>query len=128
MAAAWKLPPETWVAEIQLQHLYPLGPRPVRYRPPSRYPASERDFSFIFADAVTWAEVDAAIRQAPAIPALTGIAPAEIFRGEHAGAGRYSLLIRARFQRDDRTLRDEEVQAGADELVRRLVALGGQQR
>ncbi|HEY7839355.1 MAG TPA: phenylalanine--tRNA ligase subunit beta [Terriglobales bacterium] len=127
-AAAWKLPPETWVAEIQLQRLYPLGTRTIRYRPPSRFPASERDFSFIFADTVTWADVQAAIGQAPAIPALTKIAPAEIFRGEHVGAGRYSLLVRARFQLDGRTLRDEEVQAGADEIVRRLHALGGQQR
>jgi phenylalanyl-tRNA synthetase beta chain len=127
-AAAWKLPPETWVAEIQLQPLFALGPRPVRYHPPSRYPASDRDFSFIFDDAVTWDQVRNAARQAPAVPALSSLVPAEIYRGASLGAGRYSLLVRASFQLDDRTLRDDEVQAAADEIVRRLQALGGTQR
>lgn len=128
LAAEWKLPPETWLAEIQLESLYALGPRPARYQPPPRYPASERDFSFIFADAVSWAAISASLA-APPIPNLVQVAPAEApFRGGAIPARHYSLLVRARFQNLQRTLRDDEVQAAADELASRLRGLGGQQR
>ncbi|HWG38522.1 MAG TPA: phenylalanine--tRNA ligase subunit beta [Terriglobales bacterium] len=126
-AREWKLPSDAWIAEIALEPLYAAGPRAIAYRPPPRYPASERDFSFLFDDAVSWAQVSGALA-APPIPLLAAISPAEVFRGPGLGRGRYSLLIRARFQSLERTLRDEEVQAGADEIIRRLRALGGTQR
>jgi phenylalanyl-tRNA synthetase beta chain len=116
-----------WLAEIALQRLYAAGARPVRYQPPPKYPASERDFSFLFSDKVSWAQVERALT-APAIANLVSIAPAEVFRGKAVGDGQYSLLVRARFQNRERTLRDEEVQAGAEEIMRRLQALGGRQR
>src|SRR6185437_6993535 len=40
----------TWLAEIALDRLYAAGPRRVRYSPPPRFPAAERDFSFLFSD------------------------------------------------------------------------------
>ncbi|HUX66667.1 MAG TPA: phenylalanine--tRNA ligase subunit beta [Terriglobales bacterium] len=128
LAAEWKLPPETWLAELDLQRLYALGRRRVRYAPPSRYPASERDFSFVFADEVSWAQVERALGAAPAIAHLAAASPAEVFRGAASGEGHYSLLVRTRFQSEERTLRDEEVQAAAAEVAARLRALGGQQR
>jgi phenylalanyl-tRNA synthetase beta chain len=127
IAAEWKLPAHVWLAEIDLEPLYALGPRAAAYREPSRFPASERDFSFLFADGVTWAALAAALRT-PAIAHLAALEPLDVYRGRGVVAGHYSLLLRARFQSDERTLRDEEVQAGADEIVRRLIALGGAQR
>ncbi len=127
IAEAWKLPAFVWLAELDLEALYALGARPSAYREPSRFPASERDFSFLFADGLTWAATAAALR-IPPIAHLAAITPAEIYRGRGVAAGHYSLLLRARFQADERTLRDEEVQAGADEIVRRLLQLGGVQR
>jgi phenylalanyl-tRNA synthetase beta chain len=120
-------PDGLWVAEMALDRLYAAGARPIRYVPPPRFPASERDFSFLFADTVTWAQVEQALAK-PAIAHLTSIAPAEVFRGQAVGEGHYSLLVRARFQSRERTLRDEEVQAGAEEIIRRLQRLGGKQR
>ncbi len=127
VAAAWKLPPEAWLAEVDLAALYALGPRPRHYREPSRFPASERDFSFLFADGVRWEQIAAALA-VPAIAALAAVSPLEVYRGRGVAAGHYSLLLRARFQSDERTLREEEVQAGADEIAGRLRQLGGTQR
>ncbi|MGH9480959.1 MAG: phenylalanine--tRNA ligase subunit beta [Terriglobales bacterium] len=127
LAAEWKLPTETWLAEVQLARLYALGPRPVSYQPPSRFPASDRDYSFIFADAVSWEAVRTAL-ESPPIAHLHSALPAEIYRGPNLGENHYSLLLRARYQSDARTLRDEEVTASGDELTRRLRALGGVQR
>jgi phenylalanyl-tRNA synthetase beta chain len=126
-AAEWKLPDSIWLAEIDLEALYALGPRALAYREPSRFPASERDFSFLFADGVTWAAIAATLSHPP-IASLAACAPAEVYRGRGVADGHYSLLLRARFQSDERTLREEEVQAGADEIARRLTNLGGAQR
>ncbi|MGH9518732.1 MAG: phenylalanine--tRNA ligase subunit beta [Terriglobales bacterium] len=125
-AAAWKLPPQVWLAELDLAALYARGSRPIHYVAPPRFPASERDFSFWLADTILWEQVAATLAQS-AIPFLADAHPAEIFR-DPKRAGQYSLLLRARFQSAERTLRDEEVQAGADAITARLRTLGGEQR
>ncbi|MGH9476299.1 MAG: phenylalanine--tRNA ligase subunit beta [Terriglobales bacterium] len=123
----WKLPPHTWLAEIALERCFAAGPRPVAYQPPPRFPASERDFSFLFDDSVTWAQARRELSD-PAIPNLVALEPAEVFRNARLGEGRYSLLVRARFQSAGRTLREEEVQAASEEIIARLKGLGGTQR
>ncbi|MGH9415516.1 MAG: phenylalanine--tRNA ligase subunit beta [Terriglobales bacterium] len=127
LAARWKLPEETWIAELDLAALYALGPRPVRYQPPPRFPASERDFSFVFPDHVPWAAIAKAAAEPP-IPWLDSLWPVEIFRGQNIPGGRYSLLLRARFQNPDRTLAAADIEPSARALVARLRALGGEQR
>lgn len=125
--AEWKLKPEIWLAELLLDRLEKMGGRPVQYRPPSRFPSSERDFSFQFADAVKWEEIRTTLLGLH-LEALTELAPLEVFRGGPIPAGQYNLLLRARFQRSDRTLREDEVQAGATAIMAALQGLGGQQR
>lgn len=127
IAAEWKLKPEIWLAEILLERLERIGARPVQYRPPSRFPWSERDFSFQFADSVKWEQIQAALLGLH-LESLTGLIPLEVFRGGPIPAGHYNLLLRARFQRSDRTLREEEVQAAATAIMAALQGLGGQQR
>ncbi len=126
-AAEWKLKAEAYLAEIELEPLLARGSRAARYAPPPKYPASERDFSFLFGDELSWAQV----RQAVAglnLPALVELTPIEVFRGGAVPAGRYSLLLRARFQLAERTLREEEVGEQAERIVGALTALGGTQR
>ena len=43
-------------------------------------------------------------------------------------AGKHSLLLRVKFQSDERTLRDEEVTQWTARIVKALEALGGTQR
>jgi len=125
--AEWKLKPEIWLAELLLDRLEKMGGRPVQYRPPSRFPSSERDFSFQFADAVKWEEIRTTLLGLH-LEALSELAPLEVFRGGPIAPGQYNLLLRARFQRSDRTLREDEVQAGATAIMAALQGLGGQQR
>lgn len=96
----------------------------------SRYQAVERDFSFVFADAVTWGAIDAALRGL-AIAELRSIAPVEIFRdakGKAVAAGSYSLLVRVVFQSNERTLTDDELTRWSEAILAALTALGGTQR
>ncbi|MGH9534835.1 MAG: phenylalanine--tRNA ligase subunit beta [Terriglobales bacterium] len=126
-AGAWKLKADVYLAEIELEPLLACGPRQQRFTPPPRYPASERDFSFLFPNAVSWAQVEAAIA-ALQLEALASVTPLEVFHGGQLPEERYSLLLRARFQLAERTLREEEVTEQAARIVAALARLGGRQR
>lgn len=122
-----KLRGEVFLAEIDLEVLYEHGLREIRYRPLPRYPAVERDFSFIFDNGVTFEAISRAVGS-PGIQELRSFVPAEIFRGGSVPAGKYSLLLRATFQSTERTLREEEVARWSAQVIGALEDLGGVQR
>jgi len=79
----------------------------------------ERDFSFVFPDAVTWVQIEAGIRGL-GIAALQRLAPVEVFRdpkGKAVAAGSYSLLLRVVFQSNERTLTDEDLTNWSEKIV-----------
>jgi phenylalanyl-tRNA synthetase beta chain len=123
-AAARKLRQDVYVAEIYLDRLYQHALRQVHYQALPRYPAVERDFSFIFEDRVTYEQIRGAV-EALRIGEVKRFVPVEIFRGGAVPAGRYSLLLRATFQSDERTLRDDEVALWSNQIIQALQRLGG---
>jgi phenylalanyl-tRNA synthetase beta chain len=123
-AAARKLKQDVFVADLALERLLTIPLRAPRYQRLSRFPAVERDFSFLFPDAVTWEHVRSAIH-ALAISDLRSIAPAEIFRGGSVPAGSYSLLLRSTFQSNERTLTADEVESWSQQIIKSLESLGG---
>ena len=123
-AAARKLRQDVYLAEIMLDRLYRHALREPRYRRISKFPAVERDFSFVFADAVTWERIKLAVDELR-IAELIDLQPAEIYRNEKVGSGKYSLLLRARLQSQERTLRDDEVALWSAQIIGYLEALGG---
>jgi phenylalanyl-tRNA synthetase beta chain len=124
---ARKLRQEVFVTELDLEALYKLGLREPRYSPLPKYPAVERDFSFIFAGTVSFEAMQQAVAAAE-VKELLDFKPAEIFRGGAIAPGSYSILLRARFQSAERTLREEEVAQWSAKIVAALQKLGGTQR
>ncbi|HUK46454.1 MAG TPA: phenylalanine--tRNA ligase subunit beta [Terriglobales bacterium] len=122
-----KLRQEVFVAEIFADRLYARPLREIRYQPLPKFPAVERDFSFIFSDEVTFAKIEAAIRGI-GLENLRSFDPVEIFRGGAVAAGSYSILLRAKFQSFEQTLREEEVNEWSAQIVKALTELGGAQR
>jgi phenylalanyl-tRNA synthetase beta chain len=122
-----KLRQDVFLAEIDLERLHALGPRMVKFTPLGKYPAVERDFSFVFADEV---EFEAMRRTAMGLglSALREFKPVEIFRGGSIGAGKYSILLRVKLQSDEGTLRDERIARWSSQIVAALQGLGGVQR
>ena len=98
-----------------------------RYHRLSRYPAVERDFSFLFAGAVTFDRITAAVNGLR-IADLRSVVPAEIYSGKNVETGKYSMLLRVTFQSNDRTLRDDEVAQWSTRIIDALKSLGGIQR
>ena len=127
IAAHRKLRQDVYVAEINAEELYKLPLRAIRYRPLPKYPAVERDFSFIFPDKITFSQIEAAVTSL-AIADLRSFAPVEIFRGGSVPPESYSVLLRATFQSHERTLREDEVNDWSAAMVGALRQLGGTQR
>jgi phenylalanyl-tRNA synthetase beta chain len=127
VAAARKLRQDVFLAEIDLETLYKIGLRSVRFTPLGKYPIVERDFSFIFTDDVPFIEMKKAVWNLDIVEILD-LFPVEIFRGGSIGAGKYSVLLRVKFQSKDRTLREDEIAQWAGKITAALTQLGGLQR
>jgi phenylalanyl-tRNA synthetase beta chain len=127
IAAARKLRQPVFIAELYLDQLYAQGLRKVHYQPLPRYPAVERDFSFMFDDTVTFDKIEHSITGL-CLAELRRFVPVEIFRGGNVPAGKYSLLLRARLQSTERTLREDEVAQWSAKIIGTLEDLGGKQR
>jgi phenylalanyl-tRNA synthetase beta chain len=124
VAAARKLRQDVFLAELYLDRLYEHELREPRYRALPRYPAVERDFSFVFADGATFEQIEQAVRGLR-LSELRSFAPVEIFRGGNVPAGKYSILLRATFQSGERTLREDEVAQWSGAAIKALEGLGG---
>ncbi len=86
VAAARKLRQDVFIAEVLLDRLYKRGLREPKYERISKFPAVERDFSFVFDDEVTFERIRSAI-EALGIAEMQLFTPREIFRGDKVGAG-----------------------------------------
>jgi phenylalanyl-tRNA synthetase beta chain len=124
VASARKLRQDVFVAEIYLNRLYEHELRVLRYQALPRYPAVERDFSFVFGDAVKFEQMEQTLK-ALHITELRSFEPAEVFRGGNMPAAKYSILLRAVFQSSERTLREDEVAEWSSAVIKALEALGG---
>jgi phenylalanyl-tRNA synthetase beta chain len=124
VSSARKLRQDVLIAELYLDRLYAHGLRLVCYEPLPRYPAVERDFSFVFDDGVAYEKIHRTVIEL-GLAELRCFVPVEIFRGGNVPAGKHSLLLRARFQSAERTLREDEVAQWSARLVKALEKLGG---
>jgi phenylalanyl-tRNA synthetase beta chain len=122
-----KLRQDVFLAEIDLEQLHERGLRKVTFAPLAKYPAVERDFSFVFADEVGFEAMRRAV-MGLRLGALREFKPVEIFRGGSIAPGKYSILLRARLQSEEGTLRDEQIAQWSGQIVAALQGLGGVQR
>ena len=122
-ASQRKLRQPAFLAQLDLAKLYELPLRKVTAHDLSRFQAVERDFSFVFPDAVQWHTIASAIH-ALSIDELQSLKPVEVWRSPKF-PGVYSLLLRTVFQSHDRTLRDDELTTWSSALITALTRLGG---
>jgi phenylalanyl-tRNA synthetase beta chain len=127
VAAERKLRQDVYVAEINAEEVYKQALRTIRYEALPKYPGVERDFSLVFADKLTFHEIENAVQELE-VAELRSFTPVEIFRGGSVPAGSYSILLRAKFQSHERTLREDEVNDWSARIINTLQQLGGTQR
>jgi phenylalanyl-tRNA synthetase beta chain len=117
VAREYKLRQAVWVAEIDVERLLDFSLRSRQFRPFSKFPAVERDFSLVVPAEVPYARLSAAV---------TGLAIEEIrgFRPVDSFPERHSLLLRVTFQSPSRTLTSAEVEGLGERLLAALAPLG----
>ncbi|ADW70588.1 phenylalanine--tRNA ligase subunit beta [Granulicella tundricola] len=119
-----KMRQPVYVATVDLAALLAMPLKHTTAKELSRFQAVERDFSFVFANSVTWGDVEGAIRSLK-IAELQSLRPIEVFRDEKKWPGVYSTLMRTVFQSLDRTLTDEDVTGWWSAIISALQGLGG---
>ena len=79
-----------------------------RYHTIPRFPAVERDFSLLLSDGTHFSDVVKTISSLK-VPEIASIEAADLFRGKHVPAGKYSLLVRIMLQPHSATLTDGQI-------------------
>jgi phenylalanyl-tRNA synthetase beta chain len=90
-----------------------------RYRPIPTTQASERDLALLVPDAVSAADVLAAAKQAGG-QLLEQVKVIDEYRGKGLPAGTRSVAFRLTWRSPERTLRDEEIEAGVTKVRKAL--------
>lgn len=126
-----KLRQEVFLAELVLEPLYRAyygAKNARRYEPLPRFPAVDRDFSLLLTEGTHFSDVRRVI-EALAIGEVSSITAADYFRGKNVPAGKYSLLVRVKFQSHAATLTDAQISEYSAKIIAALrTQLGAQLR
>jgi phenylalanyl-tRNA synthetase beta chain len=107
----FKLRQDAYIAELELEPLcagYKAARAALRYKPLSRFPAVERDFSLVLADGTNFAGIEEAIH-AIGIAEVSLIDAVDLFRGKNVPEGKFALLVRVKFESRQATLTESQV-------------------
>jgi phenylalanyl-tRNA synthetase beta chain len=110
------LPARSAALEIDLDVLMAHAPEVVGGPDLSTYPVAKEDVALVVDDAVTAAEVEAALREG-AGELLESARLFDVYTGPQVGDGRKSLAFALRFRAPDRTLTEAEAGAARDAAV-----------
>jgi phenylalanyl-tRNA synthetase beta chain len=118
----FKLRQEAYIAELELEPLcagYNSARAALRYKPLSRFPAVERDFSLVLADGTTFSAIEEAIR-ALGIAEVSSIEAVDLFRGKNMPEGKFALLVRVRFESRQGTLTEAQLTDFSSRILKAL--------
>jgi len=119
----YKLRQKAWLAEVDLERLLSLSLRSREFRPYSKLPAVERDFSLVVPDEIPYSCLEAALRGL-GLDEIQEFRPLDLFRGGSIPANHYSLLLRLTFQSQTRTLTSEDLAEMSRQVLAALEPLG----
>jgi len=122
VAAGYKFRQPVYVAEVDLSALFESAEAPVRYTPLARFPSVMRDVSLLADRRVTFAEMRDTIL-ALNLKNCRSVSLVYVYEGERVPEGQRSVTLRIEYRADDRTLRDEEVDALHQQIVSTLEGL-----
>ncbi len=119
---------ECYVGELNLENILATMNDDVKYHHLPKYPAVTRDFSILLDKITPVAEIEAVIRKA-AGKLLDKLELSDVYEGHQIPEGKKSVMYKAAFRADDRSLTGEEADNLHDKIVKKLEnALGAQLR
>jgi phenylalanyl-tRNA synthetase beta chain len=132
LARGYKLRQAVWLAEVELDVLLSAALRQKSFKPISKFPPVERDFSLVVPESTAYGRLEETIRGL-AIEEIQSMTPVdrrpsgELPEGT-IPPGHASLLLRITFQSPTHTLASDEVESQSRRIVEALEPLGVQIR
>ena len=126
VAAGYKFRQPVYAAELNYTALLGAPVEPVRYRPLARFPSVVRDVTLVADRRTAFAEMRR-VATAAGGEHLRGVSLVYVYEGERVPEGKRSVTLRLEYRADERTLRDEEVEAQHAGIVRALESRFGAQ-
>ncbi len=120
IAMSYKLRQPVYVAELDLSALLDSEQRPTQYVPLPRYPSVVRDVTLLVSRDVSFAELVEAI-DAEHIVDYAGALLVGVYEGSNIPEDKRAVTLRVEYRSDERTLRDEEVEARHRGLIDSLL-------
>jgi phenylalanyl-tRNA synthetase beta chain len=121
-AERFKLRQDACVVELELDPFcagYRAARAALRYKPLSRFPAVERDFSLLLSEGTAFAGVVEAI-QTLGIAEVSDVEAVDLFRGKNVPEGKFSLLVRVTFESSHATLTESQLSDFSSRIVTAL--------
>jgi phenylalanyl-tRNA synthetase beta chain len=115
----YELPDRVVALEIDLAKLFEVSGNPFQYRPLPKFPGIERDIAIVVRQGMPADGIMEAIRKEGG-NILRSVALFDLYRGEQVPEGHQSMAFTLEFQAADRTLTDEEADAGVQRIASAL--------
>jgi phenylalanyl-tRNA synthetase beta chain len=113
------LAPSSILCDIDIEALFELGDKTIKFKPLSRFPDVQRDSAFLV-DVDVAAQQVFSILKGVKIKDLESIELFDVYSGEGVPEGKKSLAIRACYRAMDRTLTDELIQNLHGKLIKAM--------
>ena len=109
---------KVYTAEIDLDAILAMPKRSEQYQPFPKYPSISRDLALVCDERVKVGEMMQCIRQTAKL--LEDVSLFDIYRGVQVGLNKKSVAFSLTFRASDRTLKDAEVEAQVEKVIRAL--------
>jgi phenylalanyl-tRNA synthetase beta chain len=126
IAATYKFRQPVFLTEVNLSALLDTSETPARYAPLPRFPSVVRDASLVVGRRATFAEMRGTVLDMN-LENVRGVSLVYVYEGERVPEGKRSVTLRVEYRADERTLRDEEVDALHKQIVDALEGKFGAQ-
>ncbi len=120
IAAPYKFRQPVYVAELDFTSLLDSEARAIQYKPLPRFPSVVRDITLLISRDVSLSELLRAI-DSDAVADNAGTQLVGTYEGKNIPESKRALTLRIEYRSDDRTLRDEEVEARHRGLIDSLL-------
>ena len=120
VAASYKFRQPVYVLELDLAALLSGPVKLIQYSPLPRYPSVTRDISLLVNRSVALDDIVAAVHEEE-MSECRNVQLVGTFEGGNIPSGKRSVTLRLEYRSDERTLRDEEVEAYHSRLTARLL-------
>jgi len=106
-----------WFAAIQWDNLLETATKgKVQYSEIPRYPSVDRDLALLVNTGTTWQQM-ADITAKAKVPQLQKVQLFDVFESEKLGAGKKSMALSLRFQDNEKTMTDAEIDAAVQKIA-----------